>query len=341
MVFRFHLTLQQMNLFITVAELKSISSAAERLRIAQPALSRQLRSMEEALGVQLLERHSWGVSTTHAGNLLVEHAQHILQLTSEAEIAISSAGTEVSGNVTLALPPTIERAIAASVSLEFRKLYPHVTLCIRSGYSGDVEEWLCNGDVDLGILYTSYSVRRDKATHNYDRYLLYASYSARRLRLTSLLVEELYLIGPPGNELTDEKFVPVSELVNLSLIVPGKAYGLRKHIEDIFARENVALNIAVEVEGLQTQIDLVMKGVGFTILPLVTVIDEVNDNKLTATRIVNPEFHRELVLATPADRATSPAVTRLTELLTHRVETMVSGGIWPGRIESAATLNQL
>jgi LysR family nitrogen assimilation transcriptional regulator len=307
------LNLQQMSLFLTVAELKSISSAAEKLKIAQPALSRQLRSMEELLGVKLLERHNWGVSTTHAGDLLIKHAQIILQQVSEAEAAIVAADTEIKGHVTLGLPPTIERAIAGSVLAQYHQRYPQVTLGIRAGYSGYVEEWLCDGQIDVGVLYSPYT--------------------ARDLRLSALLEEQLYLIGPPTETAAPES-VPLSHLADIKLILPGKGHGLRKRMEEISRREGISLNVTVEVDGLHTQLDLVMRGIGYTILPLVTVIEEVSDARLSASLITEPEIHRELVVATPVDRALTPAVNALIQLLKVRVEEMVASGIWPGKVDT-------
>lgn len=302
-----------MNAFLTVVEEGSISRAAEKLNIVQPALSRQLRSMEDTLGIKLLERHGRGVSPTPTGRLMVGYARSMLQMAAEAEAALSVAEGEITGHVSIALLPIVERAIAGSVLAKYHEHYPQVTLAIRSGYSGHIEEWLRQGEVDLA--------------------LLYSPRPGKDLSLSPLLTEKLYLIGPPTGSFSESEPLPLAQLAELPFVLPSREHGLRKRLEEILRREGVSLNVVMEVDGMHSQVDLVMRGVGHAILPLVAVAEEVKDGRLTGTPIIDPEIHQELVVATSVNRPLTPAAKQLIELLQIRIREMCDVGLWPGRLD--------
>ncbi|MCP4316312.1 MAG: LysR family transcriptional regulator [Hyphomicrobiales bacterium] len=131
-----------MKTFICVAECGSLSRASDRLRIAQPALSRQIKLLEHHVGVPLFDRHIRGMELTEAGSELLRRVSGVVRQLETTMQDIQSTHAEISGNVALAVMPTIAMVIAARLVSRVARELPQVTLRIREGYSVDIIEWM-------------------------------------------------------------------------------------------------------------------------------------------------------------------------------------------------------
>jgi len=118
--------LKQLNTFVQVAELGSLSKAADRLHIAQPALSRQVRMLEEELKVRLFSRHGRGMVLTESGNLLLSRATAILRQIEEIRADLTEQAGAIRGKVVLGTPPTVGDVLAARLAERFMTQYPEV-----------------------------------------------------------------------------------------------------------------------------------------------------------------------------------------------------------------------
>ena len=139
--------------FQAVAEFGSYSRGAEFLRISQPAVSRQIRTLEQELGRPLFLRHSHGVSLTEAGRTLLERSQAILRQFDQARDDIRRGEAGASGTVTLALPPAAGTLLAPELTRRFKAAHPNVFLRIAAGFSVYIHEWMVRGRVDLACLH--------------------------------------------------------------------------------------------------------------------------------------------------------------------------------------------
>ena len=120
--------LRQLRYFVAIVDHGSLSRAAQVLHMAQPALTQQLRQLEEELQAQLLHRSPQGVLSTDAGKLFYEHAQAILKQVGDARSAVNQSATRPAGSVSLALPHSISGALALPLLLASRERYPEITL---------------------------------------------------------------------------------------------------------------------------------------------------------------------------------------------------------------------
>lgn len=145
--------LRQLRSLVQIVELGSITGAADRLNIAQPSLSRQVKALEEELGVPLLCRHGRGVMPTEEGERLARRARVILEDVQNLASDISAGSGPLSGTVTLGLPPTVSEVLATHLVERTMAEYPEVKLRITSGFSGHVQDWLLRGKIDIGIAY--------------------------------------------------------------------------------------------------------------------------------------------------------------------------------------------
>ena len=146
---------KQLEYFVHVAELGSFSKAALVLDIAQPALSRQVRSLEVGLRETLLLRNGRGVVLTEAGQRLYEHGVNLLQALAQAQDDMAASRDEPVGRITIGLPPSVGRQLTLPLIDGFRRRrrLPRARLAIVEGLSSHISEWISTGRVDLGLLY--------------------------------------------------------------------------------------------------------------------------------------------------------------------------------------------
>lgn len=304
------MNLNQLRTLIHVGELGSLSKASERLYLAQPALSRQIRALEEELGRKLFTRHGRGMVLTETGEMLRDRAMNILNQVEAARAdAIASTGW-VRGNVTIGLPPTVAHILAGRLAKQFSQQYPDVRLHFTSAFTSTLIEWLKNGSIDLAILY-------DPKTPS-------------DLRLQPLFIEELFLVSQADAKLSTKRPVPFKRLAKETLMLPGRQHSLRQLVERQAENAGCQLNVSIEADALIILKDFVSLGLGSAILPLPSVHKEVMEGSMSAAPLKDPQLTRRLVLATPIDRALSNAVHRATELIEAEVFEMVATEIWMG-----------
>jgi len=145
---------RQLQYFIAVIEEGSITAASRRIHVAQPALTRQIRLLEESLEVTLLERHARGIHPTRAGRLLYKEAQELLERRDQARSRLRALGQGVTGNVRLGITVThLWEPHVSSLLERYRDRYPRVAFEVFPLLSGPQLERLRLGTLDAGILY--------------------------------------------------------------------------------------------------------------------------------------------------------------------------------------------
>ncbi len=145
--------IRQLRTFRTVAELGSLSKAADRLRIAQPGLSRQIKLLEQELRVQLFVRNGRGMLLTAAGRMLLDRTQGLVRQIEQMRDDIQSAGGKPSGSVVLGLVPTVSAVLSGRLAARILAGFPDISLRIVESYGGHLVEWLHRGEMDLAITY--------------------------------------------------------------------------------------------------------------------------------------------------------------------------------------------
>lgn len=304
--------LKQLKTFLNVAELGSLSRAAERLHIAQPALGRQIRLLEEELGGPLFSRHGRGMVPTDSGILLVERATAILRMVEDTREELTASLGAVSGAVSLGVPPTAGEVIAGRLVERFLRDYPEVTVRIVPAFSGYLLEMLQRGEIDLAVMYETSATRH--------------------VPTEPLIQETLFLIGSAASPLSLNTAMTFGSLADLPMVLPGPRHGLRMLLENQARESGISLKVTVEAEALQTLKSLVAHGIGYTVLPLAVVHDELTARTLSAAPIVEPPLSRKLVLTRSIVRPASRAVRIFADTLKAETADMVHAGIWRGEL---------
>lgn len=302
------LDIRQLRYFLAIVEEGSFSRAAERLRVAQPALSLHVRKMEEALGTQLLLRGSQGVSPTEAGQVLTRRASAMLAALSQTEEEVRNLGREPSGVVRMGLPGTIGAIVSVPLISLCKKRYPKVKIIVAEAMSGFVRQWLLEGTVDLGILYNNPE--------------------ASALSHRPLLQEELVLVCPP--DLGIGTASPLEVLAAFPVILPSGAHGLRKMLDKIFRDKGIANDPAFEVDSYASIKQLVEDGFGCSILPQHAVTREAGDGRLVLRRFEDGELWRVAHLVHATRLPMTRACVAVHDILNELIAELIKSGSWAG-----------
>lgn len=236
--------------FVKIIDTGSVSRAASILRVAQPALSQQIASLEQHFKHQLLIRSNVGITPTEAGLILYRHAQIMLKQIEQTQTDIDQSARSVSGRVSIGLA-TYSSSSALSLPLikEMRARYPHITVHINDSFGHILSELIMTGKMDMALIYTSDPIKG--------------------VTLQPLFREEMFLVSPADMDLPEKagSTLPLSALDGRPMLLPSKGHFLRRLIDDALGRARSKPEVISEVESVPALAAAVLDGLGSTILP--------------------------------------------------------------------------
>ncbi|MFC4376255.1 LysR family transcriptional regulator [Nocardia halotolerans] len=301
--------IKQLTAVVTVAEVGSVTKAAHLLHLVQPAVTRQIRTLEQELGVRLFERTRQGMRPTEAGALLVARARRALHELERARAEVRPMPGVLTGVVTVGLLDSAADLLAEPLVSALARNHPGIELRIVSGYSGYLQRWLDDGDLDLSLLYNLTSTPS--------------------LNVEPLARERLWVVGRPADALRADRPVALADVATRPLVMPAPGHGLRALIDAAAAQAGVSLRIAAQTNSMRLQKLLVQGGHGPTILPGVGIADDVARGVLTAAPLCEPEVWRQVVLGVPRDPRMSAAARVVASELVGQVRAAVAADRWP------------
>lgn len=288
------LDLDHLKAFLVVVEEGSITRAASRLLVAQPALGRQMRLLEESLGAKLLARSPTGVQPTAAGRELLVHARDILREVSRAEAAIAPYGQQAEGEVVVALPTSLVDLLAPRLFRSVRHAFPLIRMVMREGDSHVVQEWLRDAKVDLGLLPDSCS---DTSLH-----------------VGAGTTQVLCFCGRPDLIPGGLRPIPLSEALTYPLAMSMKPNRLRRLVDDAARTLGLSVQPAVECSSGHMLSLLARDGMAFSIQPWVGPAPVVVDG-LAVLPIIEPSIARTLAVVWSTTRTLSLAADEVRQVL--------------------------
>jgi LysR family nitrogen assimilation transcriptional regulator len=291
------LKLQQLRYFVQVAECGSFTRAATKLNLAQPALSRQIRLLEEDLGVPLFRRDGRGVEPTAAGVELLQRANALFVQLNEMRQSVMAYRGAADGAVTMGIMPLFGATAVPSLLLRAREAYPHITIKLMVGMSDAIHEWTIAGRTDFGVVSSAaetstYLVSQEIAR---DRLCLVTAAGAAAL--------------PPGVPIT------LADALDRDLVIPTKSNGIRAVIDRYARQGDLAVAPSFEVDSIEIIKRLVPTGIGGTILPKFSIAGEVAAGLFSINPIVEPELEYKMDITFPVDRPLSRNAAAIAELL--------------------------
>lgn len=298
--------------FAAVVEEGSVSRAALRLRIAQPALSLHILNLERDLDTELLHRTARGVTATESGARLYEHARDILAKIASAREDVRGHAATAVGEVVLAMTQSVAKTLALPVFQQVVTAFPGIALRLSESNTGHIPTLLRQRQIDLGI---TFKAQNDPAVHE-----------------MPLVEEDLYLVGPAEKRAArTRRTVTLKDAAQRPLILPGRPHSLRELINDYARKNRLALHVAGEVDAVPQLKDFVAAGLGHTILTLASVQPELADGRLSARQIVEPVISRRVILCRSSEVPPTRAAVAVERVLVDTTRRLIDDGSWPGR----------
>lgn len=302
------MNLKQLKYFLAIAEHGTFLKASEKVFIAQSALSHQIALLEEELSTPLFHRSRRGVTLTEAGEVLLAHARSILRQVDDAKESLASLNDSPAGKVTFGIPHSVSNALALPLLQTIRKDLPRVHLELTEELTGNLSRQLHAGQIHMAVLF-------DDGTLN-------------DFVCEPLLIERLSLITPSVmTPATDS--VSLHEALGMSLILPAHPHGVRPLIERAaemsgFAEPNVVADIS-SISILRTSL---LAGMGCTLLPVMPLINEIQQQQLRATPVHGPELTRTVTLCRSAHIPMSAAASSVWNACVALAQKLSDSGVW-------------
>lgn len=286
--------LRQLRYLVALSAERSFTRAAAREHIAQPALSQQIRRLEDELGLALVDRTTRSVSITAAGELLVARAHRILaELDAAHEELLSLRGLQA-GRVSVGAMHTMGPVDISLILTIFHERHPDVELTVREQSSDELAEMLRVDELDLAFL----SVTEQIESHG--------------LALYQLVAEELVVLLPEGHRLANRRTVRMAELSDEEFISYREGSRLRELL--VGAGEHAGFSPRVKLESNESQRvrRLVARGMGVAILPRSDAVGP--GAQVAVVALKSPALQRDITLAWRHDRRQPPAMAEFLAL---------------------------
>lgn len=236
-----------------IADERSFSRAAEKLYIAQPALSQYILNLERELGTKLFDRSKNPISLTYAGELFLEKAKLILEIENEIHNEIKNISNSDKGRLTIAISPNRGSYLLPKILPAFSQIYPNVEIKLVEGLTGDFADWLNKDEVDVAIL--AGPIKDDKINN------------------VPIQNEDILLALPKEHPVLEHAvgiageypILPLKMLKNERFILSKPNQGLRNMADKLFDEEGFKPNVYLETQSFETAHRLALAGLGVAI----------------------------------------------------------------------------
>lgn len=303
--------LRQLRYFVAIAENGSFSRAAEKVFVAQSALSHQIAQLESELGTPLFHRSRRGIELTEAGRRFAPHAVSILRQTEEAVASARETSDEPSGKVVFGIPHSASNALALPLLKAVRQRLPRIQLELTEELTGNLSQQLTTGQLNLAVLFDDGSLAE--------------------FEHTPLLIERLCLIEPalPGKK--PPRRMTLQQALGWPLVLPASPHGVRPIIEAAALQAGLASpQVEADISSISILRTSLLAGMGRTLLPMMPLRQEVEAGLLWATEIVDPPLERVLAICWSRHIPVTSASQAVMQLTRELVAQLCVDKQWPG-----------
>jgi len=288
---------EQLRTFLEVCRLRSFSRAAEKLTVTQPAISAQIRTLENEVGARLFDRDGGKVTFTAAGKVFEPFAEHCLQCHSHIMVAIGELHRSPRGEISVCANEATSLYVLPNVFAQFKQQYSRVGLSIVRADRARTLESVMSREVDFGVV----------------------SLPLKDTRLTVDVIhrDEIVLVAPKNHSLAAREVVRFPEILQHSLLLP-KQGRQRELIEELFRNYDVQPRIAMEVESSELLKRLIVAGLGIGFLPRTNVLIDEKAGAIQIIKLEGVRLNRELAVIFRKDKTLTRAAHAFLEIATGR-----------------------
>jgi len=292
------INLNQLRVFKAVFDEGSITAAARRLRISQPAVSKQLAELEESLGTTLVDRLPRGVRLTAAGELLQQHTRRVFQAETDAEAAMAAFLGLDKGRLAVGASTTIGSYLVPGVFGEFHEQHRGVTLELQIGNTQTILQAVREGLLDVGF------------TEGLE--------SAEGLDTEVFAHDEIVLIVSPRHRLASVGRLECRQLDHAPLILRERGSGTREVVEAALAERGLQFEPAMSLGSSEAVKNAVARGLGLAFVSRLTVELELSTGRLKVLELTDLTLRRALHQMTLKGKHPSPAAQEFLRILHAR-----------------------
>jgi len=291
--------LRHIRYFLAVADAEHFTRAADDLHVSQPALSQQVRQLEDELGTPLFDRVGRRVRLTRAGETFRAHARRILAEVTEAHAALQELDALGRGVLTVGAVQTVNAYLIPNVVSRFRKAYPGVALKVEELPADEIERGVLEGRLDLGLTFVP--TREDG------------------LAAETLFEEELVLVASTRHRLARRRSVDVKTLDGEPLVLLPPKYCTRRVIDAALQNARVQPRVAIEMNSIEGILRTVRTSHGATILPELAT-NTASSAGLKVIRLANPTPRRTVGIVSAAGANVSAASREFVAMVRRSAE---------------------
>jgi DNA-binding transcriptional LysR family regulator len=296
--------LDQLHTFLEIVRLKSFSKAAQTCYRTQPAISAQVRQLEQELNTTLFERLGTKISLTTAGKIFADYAEQILELRRRAQDNINELDRVPRGELVIAANEATCIYVLPWVFSEYKKKFPNVQLSVDRAYGSRVVEAVLENLADFGI--TQLPVQEKK------------------LQVARIHSDEIILLLPGKHPFANRRFITARDLIDQPLLLP-KSGTTRARLNSWLEPVEDQLNISMELDSTEMIKRFVMAGLGFSFLAASNCREEVAASKLSAVSLGPDPMLRKVGLIYRKDKALSKAALGFIQVILEHAGSEVVG----------------
>lgn len=282
----------RLNVFLHVVETNSFSSAAQRLGLSQPTVSKYINSLEKELNVELFHRHSMGVQLTEAGKTMVPWARNLVRDTLDLQNMMGSLDREINGHINIACSTTAGKYILPQLAARFRKKNPGVRISILPCTQENINSKLINEEADLGV--ASVEIGKDGVECQF------------------FFTDHILLIVPTSHPWAKRSSINPDELLGEPILLREPTAGTRRVLQSELAKHDIAiedLNVFLEVGNAEAIVLSVSAGIGVSFVSKMASADAQNRGSVVDVPVDNLNLQRKICIGRktmgPPNRAMS------------------------------------
>ncbi len=276
----------QLETFMEVARHYSFSRAAEKRFRTQPAISSQIRALEEEIGAKLFDRSGGKVSLTGAGKVFQQYAEQTLDARKSMLVTVAEMERVPRGEIVVGANEGTCLHILPEVFAEFKKRYPNVGVQISRMERAKIMDSIIDNLVDFGVVS--------------------APVKDKRLTAVNIHHDELVIVAPPGHPISRIKEASIAEVVRFPLLLP-KLGRTRDALESLFDKRRLKPRIAMELDSSELLKRFVAANVGVGFIARSNISEDVKAGVLAAIEMADASIRRDLALVFRKDKALSRA----------------------------------
>lgn len=286
--------IRQIRCFVALYEEGSITRAARRLHVVQPAISQQIKRLEARHDLQLFAREPHGVVPNSIAHEFYRHCIRVLTELERADAVLARGADSLSGRINVGAQHSFHQFVMARALARFGEIYPAVELLSRDGYRSDLISWLIAGELDCAILSTTKDLLN--------------------MQTQAISSEALVVVGH-RDTLAGRESLCGRELIDFRLVLPSRFTSMRNLIDAQFGMQGLTLRPQLEVDSHQSLLHIALKPGWLSIIPPAGLSPELFGDAMRSVALVEPRIKRNVVVAWPRHKVLAPAVRSFIQIL--------------------------